>query len=82
METQNNKEVIDLREVWKQIWSRKRLFFKVWSITFVVSCLIIIPVPRTYRATVSMVPETMSVSSGTLSSLASSFGINMGNMTS
>ena len=82
METQNNKEVIDLREVWKQIWSRKRLFFKVWGITFVVSCLIIIPIPRTYRATVSMVPETMSVSSGTLSSLASSFGINMGNMTS
>lgn len=82
METQNNKEVIDLREVWKLIWSKKRLFFKVWVITFVVSCLIILPLPRTYQASISMVPETSSVSSSPLSSLASTFGINMGNMTS
>ena len=82
METQSNKEVIDLREVWKQIWSKKLLFFKVWGITFVVSCLIILPVPRTYQASVSMVPETSSVSSSSLSSLVSTFGINMGNMTS
>ena len=81
METQNNKEVIDLREVWKLIWSKKRLFLKVWGITFVVACLIILPVPRTYQASVSMVPETSSVSSSPLSSLASTFGINMSNMT-
>lgn len=82
MEEQNNKEVIDLREVWKLVWSKKRLFFKVWGITFVVSCLIIFPVPRTYQASVSMVPETSSVSTNSLSSLASTFGFNMGNMTS
>lgn len=82
MEKQNNREVIDLREVWKHLWSKKSLFFKVWGITFVVSCFIILPVPRTYQASVSMVPETSSVSSGSLSSLASTFGVNMGNLTS
>lgn len=76
-----NKEYIDLREVAKKLISRKRLFIKVWLITIVVAALIIFPVPRTYTTELSLVPEMGNeVSGGALSSLASSFGINMGNM--
>lgn len=81
MEDCKNKEVIDLREVVKQLWNRKKLFLIVWFVTFVVSCLIILPVPRTYHASVSMAPEATNTTGGTLSSIASSFGFNMGNMT-
>lgn len=77
----NSKEVIDLRDVIKQLLSRKKMFAIVWAITFIVSCLLILPVPRTYQAYVSLAPETTDLSNSSLSSIASSFGFNMNNMT-
>lgn len=77
------RDVIDLRVVTRKIKENKKLFFKVFAFTFVLSCAWILPVPRQYSTEITLAPEMESATSGgSLSSLASSFGINLGNMTS
>ena len=82
MDEKKEMEVIDLRVVFKKIWSRRKLFYKVLPITFVVSCAIILCVPRYYTSSLSLAPEIGNSSGmgGTLSSLASSFGFDIGAM--
>ena len=82
MEEKKEMEVIDLRVVFKKIWSRQKLFYKVLPITFVVSCAIILCVPRYYTSSLSLAPEIGNSSGmgGTLGSLASSFGLDLGAM--
>lgn len=76
-----NREVIDLREVFKKIWKRKKLFIWVWIITAIVSAALILPVPRTYTTDLTLAPEMGGdMAGGGLASLASTFGINMSNM--
>ena len=36
-ESQKKKNIIDLREVASKIWHNKKLFFKVWVVTFVLA---------------------------------------------
>lgn len=80
---ENKKDVIDLRKVFKRLKERKRLFIKALSIAFILSCIWIFPQPRYYTTTITLAPESEMLSSGGgLSSLASSFGFNIGNMTS
>lgn len=80
---QNKEDVIDLREVWVSIKKRKKLFFIAWPITLVLSSLIIICVPRTYSTNTVLAPEmNIPTSGGSLSDIASSFGIDIGNRTS
>lgn len=72
-------EVIDIRKVIRKIKSRKKLFVKTLPIAFVVSCVYILFIPRYYKSSVMLAPELEnSVSGGSLSSLASSFGVNLG----
>ena len=74
-------EVIDLRVIFQKIWQRKMLFVKVLPIVFILSCLYIICIPRTYTSDTKMAPEMEnSMSGGTLGSIASSFGIDLGDM--
>ena len=82
MEEKKEMEVIDLRVVFKKIWSRRKLFYKVLPITFVLSCAIILCVPRYYTSSLSLAPEIGNSSSmgGALGSLASSFGLDFGAM--
>lgn len=80
MEETNHKEFIDLRDVAKKMWSRKKLFLIVWLITLAISCFIILPVPRTYQASVVLAPESANTEGGSLSSIANTFGFNLGNM--
>jgi len=78
---ENHQEVIDLREVFKTIWGKRKLFYKVWAVTFVLACTYILPIPRTYTSQLLLAPEMGgSVSGGSLADLASTFGINMDNM--
>lgn len=77
-ETQN--EIIDFATMWNKIWSNKWHILQVVIITFVVSCIIILPVPRTYNSNTQVSPEASSSTIGSLGSLASSFGINLGGM--
>lgn len=78
MSEKKEPEVIDLRKVWGSIWQRKRLFLKVLPIVFVLSCLYIICIPRTYTTTCKLAPEVNGTTGGSaLGSLASNFGIDL-----
>lgn len=78
-EKNTDRDVIDLRVVFRDLWRRKWLFVKVWIITFVLACVYIMPQPRTYVTSLSLAPELGGHSSGgALSSLASSFGFDIG----
>lgn len=82
MEEKKELEVIDLRVVFNKIWTRRKLFYKVLPITFVLSCAYILCIPRTYTSSLSLAPEIGNSSgmAGTLGSLASTFGIDLGSM--
>lgn len=83
METnKKTAEVIDLREYARKIWARKKLFFKVLPIVFVLSCIYIVGIPRTYTSQASLAPEMGNSMSGTstLGSIASAFGFDLSNM--
>ncbi len=77
--TNHSDEIIDLRVQFAKLWKRKKLFMKVWAVTFVLACIYILPQPRTYDVDLALAPEMGGASAtGTLSSIASSFGFNIG----
>ena len=81
MSESKDVNAIDLRQVFKQIAARKMLFVKVLPVVFVLSCFYIICIPRTYTTTCRLAPEANSSSGGgTLSALASNFGIDIAEM--
>ena len=47
---------IDFKQIVQTLLSKKKLFLKVWIITFVLSCLWILPQPRYYTTKVSVAP--------------------------
>ena len=74
------KMTIDFKQIWMTLWNKKKLFFKVWVVTFLLSCLWILPQPRYYTTEVSVAPESADAKeAGNLASIASSFGVNIGN---
>ena len=76
-------KIIEMSKVWQAVWQKRKLFLWVWPIVFVLSCIWILPQPRFYVASVSLAPETSGADlGGGLSSIASSFGINIGGMES
>lgn len=72
---------IDFRLLWQNIRKHRKLYYQLLPLTFVVVYLIALGYPDYYRCKVTLVPESNanSGSLGTLSSLASSFGFNLGN---
>lgn len=79
MEQKHNEKVLDLREVVHTLWTKRRRFYKVWAWTFVLSCVWILPQPRYYASEVKLAPEMNGEDvGGGLSSIASSFGFNLG----
>ena len=79
----NNKEkVLDLGDIVKKLWKHKLLYVKVIPIVMCLSVLYIITIPRYYTTSASLAPEIESTSGGSLSSLASSFGIDLSTMES
>ena len=59
----------------------RKLYYKVLPITFVISAILMLSIPNYYSCTVMLAPELSSMgvkSGGSLASLASSFGINLG----
>ena len=76
-----DKNVIDLREMFRKLWQRRMLFFKVLPVVFVLSCLYIVCIPRTYTTSCRLAPEMgSSPGGGMLGSLASNFGIDFSQM--
>lgn len=76
---EQNKDIIDLTEVYQQLKKKKKVFFIVWPIVFALSCLWILPEPRYYKCDVTLAPEmTGEDLGGGLASVASQFGVNVG----
>lgn len=76
---------VDYWKVLAEIKKRRKLYFKVVPVVFVLACLYILCVPRTYQTDTEMIPESsgdLNSGSGTLSSLASTFGFDMSSMES
>lgn len=77
-------KIIDLTKIVKTLLSKKKVFIKTWIITFILSCIWVLPQPRYYTCDVKLAPEMVGdeLGSGRLASLASSFGINLGSSSS
>lgn len=76
---QTNSEKPTLSQLWQDIKNHRKLYYKVLSITFVVSAILLIGTPNYYRCTVKLAPELSgSKSTSSLASIASSFGLNIG----
>lgn len=79
----DNPEVIDLREVAKKIWARRKLMTIALIIAFVLACVWILPQPRYYTAEVTLAPEMENIAGGGgLADIAASFGFDVGGGTS
>ncbi len=69
---------VNYREVWRRIWKRRSLFYKVLPATFILSSIYICALPRYYTTETQMAPETENgFSGGSIGTLASSFGIDL-----
>lgn len=81
MAENKNTGVIDLQQILQTIWKQRRLFAKVLPTVFIVSCLYIICIPRTYSTDMKLAPEISNgMSGGTLGDIASSLGFNLNDM--
>ena len=70
----NNLEVIDLRIIMKKIWAKRKLYYIVLPIVFVLSCAYILCIPRTYTSSLSLAPEVNNNSNKRYESLHSLSG--------
>lgn len=74
---------IDFGKIASKIWKHKKLFIINMLVAGIVSFALILCVPRYYSCEVKLAPETTNMNiGGGLSSLASSIGLNMGNLAS
>ena len=71
---------IDFGKLWNDVLKHRKLYYKVLPITFVVAAIIALSIPNYYNCTVKLSPEMSGskASAGSLASLASSFGVNLG----
>mgnify|MGYP002624390085 CR=1 FL=1 len=73
---------IDIAGIINALWKHRLLFVKVLGIAFVVGCIYAFSKPKYYTCEVMLAPELSSNRSSTsLSSLARSFGMRLGNTT-
>lgn len=81
-ERKGKSEVIDLRVYARKLWAGKKVYLKTLSLTFILACVYILGVPRTYTAETSLAPELGNAMSGTstLGSIASAFGFDLNNI--
>ena len=80
---QSEELVNPIKAMFVTLWQRRKVFYWLWPATFVLACALILCVPRYYTCDVLLAPETQNVgASGSLQSLASSFGFDMRSMTS
>lgn len=80
---EEKQNIINVKEIIDIIRNNRFLYVKVLIAAFILALAWILPQPRTYNSKVVLAPETEDLpSGGSLSSLASSFGFNMGNLAS
>ena len=70
---------IDFGKIFKDLLKHKRLYYKVLPVAFVLAAIYALSLPNYYNCTVKLSPEMSgSKSTSGLASLASSFGVNLG----
>ena len=71
---------IDFGKIFKDLLKHKRLYFIVLPIAFVLAAIYSLSLPNYYNCTVKLSPEMSATnkSTGSLASLAKSFGVNVG----
>ena len=75
----SDKEALDIKLLIAKLWQSKSLYIKTLPVILVVAALWIFVQPRYYKCTIQLAPETANESAmGGLSSIASSFGVNLG----
>ena len=87
MEQNNIEEVkpveessIDFGALWRSVTKRKKIYYKVLGITFVLGCVYAFSLPKVYKCEVMLAPElSTSRSTSSIASLARSFGMRLGN---
>ena len=78
---EKQKSSIDYGKLLQDLLKHKKLFYKVFAITFVVACVYVMSLPSYYKCEVTLSPEMSTTrSSSSLASLASSFGVNLKGM--
>ena len=83
MEEKKELKVINVIDIVKKLWARKKLFLKTLPIAFVVSSIYILGFPRYYGTDIKLAPELGGTTiNSTLGSLASSFGFDLDNLQS
>ena len=74
---------IDFSKLWTDIKKHQKLYYKVIPIVAVLAVIFSLSLPNYYNCTVMLAPESTSISSssGSLSNIASTLGINLGSAT-
>jgi len=70
---------IDFGQLFKALLKHKKLYYKVLPIAFVLACVYVLSLPNIYKCEVMLAPELSTTrSSGSISALATQFGMKMG----
>ena len=80
IETQEEESRIDYKKMLTDLLKHKRLYYIVLPVAFILAAIYALSLPNYYSCTVMLSPEMSgkSSSAGSLASLASSFGVNLG----
>ena len=82
MDNNNSVKQIDVTAIIKAMIKNRKAYFIGIPVSFILSILIIMCVPRHYKSTAKLAPELSSFSTGSLGELASSFGFDIGSSSS
>ena len=76
----NNEQEIDLLELGRKLWSKRRLIIRYSIYGFIAGVIISFSIPKEYTTSILMTPETSDSKNnmGSMAGLASLAGINLG----
>ena len=74
------KKEITPKLIIQRIKEHKKLFSITLAVTFVLSCILILCVPRSYSSSIMLAPEINADPGGTIGSIAANFGIDINDM--
>lgn len=82
IDSMEEESFIDFDKIFKDLRKHRMLYIKVLPIAFVLAAIYAFSLPNYYNCTVKLSPEMSgkSSSAGSLASLASSFGVNLGSI--
>lgn len=77
---EDEESSIDFKKIFSDLLKHKKLYYKVLPIAFVLAAIYALSLPNYYSCQVKLAPElgSSAKAGGSLASLASSFGVNLG----